>query len=437
VTRALALLLLSSLAAAQPSPSPLPDLSAERERKLREDDPPPPPPPPPSPSPAPVVVVAAPSGWARFLQLVQPDVAAIVDITGGYYSEIGRMRKSLDDPGDTGFKVQQLELAFQANVDRWFRADVFVTFPNLDSVVVDEAYASTTRLPGNLQVKAGIFRAQFGRQNTQHLHQQDFTRRPGVNTTFLGAGGLRAPGVELNFLVPKIPFQLLLGAAAFSVEAVPDNQPVAGFGGGARYDFTYMGYVRAAFQRGAVVVHPGVSFAYGNTSQGQSRPFQPGDDQCFSRVNIMTSTRTACDNFYNMLWGFDLYLQYKRSTGVLQSLTWQTEYFLRHIPELKVSGLVKPQAEGGFYTQLVAQLGQRWFLGLRGEMLGAPAGALIRPEYAAALAVTCQFSEFARLRLHGEVRIPERNDNNLRSYAVNGAVFLQLEAAIGSHGARH
>jgi len=87
-------------------------------------------------------------------------------------------------------------------VDPYFRADIFLTIPNLSGIEVEEAFLTTTHLPGNFQIKAGIFRAGLGRQNTQHLHLQDFTRRPAINPQFLGVDGLRAPGLEVNWLVP-------------------------------------------------------------------------------------------------------------------------------------------------------------------------------------------------------------------------------------------
>src|SRR5262249_23684514 len=149
-----------------------------------------------------------------------------------------------------------------------------------------------------------------------------------------------------------------------------------------------------------------------------------------TQLPINSPRRTACDNFYDLLYGADLYLKWKppNQARSYASIAWQTEYFLRQIPALKVNGVAHPQAEGGLYAQIVGQVARRWFVGVRGELLGIPSGAFVSREYAAAISLTCQFSEFARVRLYGEVRDPAHGP-------VNGAGFVQLEASIGAHGA--
>src|SRR5436190_1935828 len=141
-------------------------------------------------------------------------------------------------------------LAFSAIVDPYFKGEVYLTIPNLDGIEVEEAFATTTSLPWNLQVKAGSFRSAFGRQNGQHLHVQDFTRRPLINAAFLGADGLRGPGAQISWLAP-LPFYVTFYAEAFSIGA-PDQPesgtlppPVATFGGGEPHDLTYAGEVKA------------------------------------------------------------------------------------------------------------------------------------------------------------------------------------------------
>jgi hypothetical protein len=187
-------------------------------------------------------------------------------------------------------------------------------------------------------------------------------------------------------------------------------------------------------------LYPGFAIAYGNTSQSQTLNYVAASSpSCSTQLPLAGPIKTACDNFYDLLYAFDLYLKWKppNQSRSYASLAWQTEYFLRQIPELKTGGRVHPQAEGGLYTQIVAQFARRWFLGIRGEVIGAPYGAIVTPEYAGALSLTCQFSEFARLRLYGEMRVIGHRDASgaVSSYINTGAAFLQLEASIGAHGA--
>src|SRR3954468_9079025 len=182
---------------------------------------------------------------ARGAQSLNPDISAILDANAGYERR-GVAYRNGDDPDlhggpntrGAGFTAQEVELALSAIVDPYFRGDVFLTIPNLEGLEVEEAFATTTSLPANLQVKLGSFRSAFGRQNGQHLHVQDFTRRPLVNAAFLGEDGLRGPGGQVSWLTP-LPFYLVLYAEAFSIPAPDTAAPVSSFGGGSATDLTY------------------------------------------------------------------------------------------------------------------------------------------------------------------------------------------------------
>lgn len=375
-------------------------------------------------SPAPSAATPGPRGS----QSLNPDISAIVDFAAGWFSDGATTVKSGDDPQSTGFKVQEVELALQQVVDPYFRADLYLTIPNLAGIEVEEAFLTTTALPGNFQLKAGIFRAGLGRQNAQHLHLQDFSRRPALNAAFLGVDGLRAPGAEANWLVPGIPFYLLLSGAAFSVDPAEADQPLQTFGGGGSTELSYVGSARAFFPAGeSTSVFLGLNYAHGKTSQQ------------LSDVAVAPDGRSAYDGASANLYGADLYVKWKpvNQAETYASLAWQTEYFLRQLPNLMLAGTKSAQLEGGLYSQLVAQVQRRLFIGLRGEVLGLPQGDNVHREYAGALSLTWALSEFARVRAYGEVRDGRRflplapTPETHRS----GALFLQVEAAIGAHGA--
>jgi hypothetical protein len=211
------------------------------------------------------------------------------------------------------------------------------------------------------------------------------------------------------------------------VQPADPDSPLASFGGGQWYDFTYVGSLKTFIPASqSVSIYLGLNYARGKTSQHQTLhnaipglPTLPDGTQ----PKVASVVASAYDNFYDNLYGADLYVKWKppNVANTYASLAWQTEFFLRHIPTLD-------QLEGGGYTQLVAQLARRWYLGARGEILGLPAGNNVGREYAAAASLTWALSEFARARLYGEGRWPDPGTGRY-------AGFLQLEAAIGAHGA--
>jgi hypothetical protein len=322
-------------------------------------------------------------------------------------------------------------VAFSAIVDPYFRGDVFLTSPNLDGLEVEEAFATTTSLPHNLQVKAGSFRSAFGRQNGQHLHVQDFTRRPLINAAFLGEDGLRGPGAQVSWLSP-LPFYLVLYGEAFSLGA-PDvvagsAGPVASFGGGSPTDLTYALEAKYFVPAGEEwSVYGGLNFATG-VSPGFLDPtslpgFAPG-----------AGRRTQ-------LYGADLYLKWKppNVVGGYTSVAWQTEAFFRHMGE---GTGIESEWDGGLYSQVVVQLARNWFFGVRGDVLGIPTSSVLGPVQRAALSLTWQGSEFARVRAYVEGEHVGSGGGPFlptataaANHATSFATYLQLEYSIGAHGA--
>ena len=204
-------------------------------------------PPPPSASPPlPAATAEADAAAAQSVRppgssLLNPALSLILDGTFGYYgwhaddfAALG-LPPAGDDPSATteGFGLQELEIAATAAIDPYFDGAVFLTIPNLEGIEVEEAYLVTTSLPGNLQVKAGSFRSQVGRNNTQHLHLQNFTRRPLMTALLFGIDGFRGPGAQASVLLP-LPWFATLYGEAFSVGAPEASEPIATFGGGVR-----------------------------------------------------------------------------------------------------------------------------------------------------------------------------------------------------------
>ena len=381
-----------------------------------------------------------PTPLLRGTQSLNPDISAILDAEGGYqrrpllfFNGDDPLLRSEEGKKSAGFAVQEVELAVSAIVDPYFRGDVFLTIPNLEGLEVEEAFATSTSLPWNLQVKAGSFRSAFGRQNGQHLHMQDFTRRPLINAAFLGSDGLRGPGAQVSWLAP-LPFYVTLSAEAFTIGG-PEQPalgttlapPVATFGGGEPTDLTYAGEVKAFFPFGdAWSVYAGLSGATG-VSPGL---FQPTD----------TGVTAFGVNRRSYLAGADLYVKWKPPNVArgYTSVTWQSEAIWRHLDD----AMDLPGGwDGGLYSQVVIQVARRWFLGIRGDVLGIPASSSLGRTVRGSTSVTFQMSEFARVRWYLEaehvdswISVPGVSIPNVQ-LPDSVATFLQLEISIGAHGA--
>ena len=141
-----------------------------------------------------------------------------------------------DDPSAVkeGFGIQEIELAATAAIDPYLEGAIFLTIPNLEGLEVEEGYLVTTSLPANLQIKAGTFRSQVGRNNAQHLHQQNFTRRPLMTALLFGVPTASGGRACRRRCCCRCPGSRRCTREAFSIGPPEDPALVATFGGGAR-----------------------------------------------------------------------------------------------------------------------------------------------------------------------------------------------------------
>jgi hypothetical protein len=375
---------------------------------------------------------SAPQTLFRGSQSLNPDFSVILDGDFGYQRRAPQLLSG-DDPDlaavDThhalGFTVQEVELAFSAIVDPYFKGEVYLTIPNLRGIEVEEAFATTTSLPWNLQVKAGSFRSGFGRQNGQHLHVQDFTRRPLINAAFLGADGMRGPGVQVSWLAP-LPFFLTLAGEAFSLGSSPADQsgvlpqPVSSFGADSSTHPTLAAEAKAFFPLGETwSLSPGLSFASGKSS------------------GILLADGTGAGaGRATQLYGADVYLKWKPANVAqgYESLAFQAEAVLRR---LGAGDGIEGEWDGGGYAQIVAQFARRWFLGVRGDLVGVPVSSVLARTERIGASLTFQASEFSRVRAYLEAEHAGGTSPLLPQVRPEWApaAFLQLEYSIGAHGA--
>ncbi|MFY9551075.1 MAG: hypothetical protein WAU32_07995, partial [Thermoanaerobaculia bacterium] len=353
-----------------PTPTPVPSPAPSPE-------PPSPPAPPPMPGPS--------SGGAVNPTFFNPAIAVI----GNFLATAGR------NPVDNqpSFQSKESEISFQAVVDPYARADFFVSISNA-GVELEEGYVTFLHLPLDLLVKAGKFKAQFGKVNTLHLHVLPWADEPLPIVNLLGSEeGWADAGMSVAKLIelPGDTFSELTGQVfAGSVSGLFDAP--------SRSKVAWAGQYRVYRDLGDDH-NLEIGASYGRGFNG-----------------VTTETTTSLQNFH-------LVYRWKPLQGrPYRSFILRGEYF-RSLRQQ--SG--PTQIAAGYFVSGDYQLARRWFVGARYEWSGHSDDAT-RHDRGEALTITFWPSEFSQIR--GELR--------QRRYAggiMANEALLQIQYAIGAHGA--
>jgi hypothetical protein len=361
---------------------------------------------------------------------------ALMDVGGSTKSDPSQFLQLGDhDPIKNGFSLRNAEIAVDGAVDPYFKGFANVVFKldknNETSVELEEAFAQTISLAGNLQAKAGQFFANFGRTNPQHPHQWAFVDQPIVIGRAFGPDGLRNIGAQVSWLVPT-PFytEAFLGildgqggtAFGFRNPGEPDASGVDRFHGRATLD-------RTLHNPGDFVFVPRLASSFDLTDEqtvvaGVSGAFGPNDTGAGKRTEI---------------YGADVYWKWKpgNAHAGFPFVSWQTEFLYERFSagEDLLAGLPSETLrDWGFYSQLVWGFRERWVAGLRGEYADGNHGAfdsndVFRGERERVSPnLTFYPSEFSKIRL-------QYNYDHGALFGDAHSVWLQLEFLLGSHGA--
>ncbi|MEI6074232.1 MAG: hypothetical protein WCS94_01575 [Verrucomicrobiota bacterium] len=339
------------------------------------------------------------------------------------------------DPIKNGLSLRNAEIALDGAVDPYFKGFANIVLKldknNQTDIELEEAYAQSTSLPANLQVKAGQFFSAFGRQNAQHPHQWAFVDTPIIFTRAFGPDGLRNIGAQGSWLLPlPIYTELFLGAFdgqgstmfGFRYPGDPDMHGVNRFHG------------RETLNNGLrgpqdLVWTPRLASSFELTDQqtlvlGTSAAFGPNDTGANARTQIF---------------GLDLYWKWKAADAHegFPFVSWQTEGLYECFDAGADPGAALPAEllhDWGAYSQVLWGFKPRWVTGLRGEYANGNRGAygaadVYRGERTRVSPVLTFYpSEFSKIRLqynydHGEL------------FGNAHSVWLQLEFLLGAHGA--
>src|SRR5205807_5790231 len=138
-------------------------------------------------------------------KVLNPDIAVIGDFLGAAGNGAGRPTPSLE--------MHESEVAFQAILDPYARADFFISFGE-QGVNLEEGYLTFPALRGGFQLRVGKMRGAFGKVNTLHNHVLPWTDRPLVTQNLVaGEDGINDAGLALSRIFAG-PNQIFLEGTA-------------------------------------------------------------------------------------------------------------------------------------------------------------------------------------------------------------------------------
>ena len=363
---------------------------------------------------------------------------ALVDVGGSSMADPSAELELGDhDPIKNGFSLRNAEIAVDGAVDPYLKGFGNIVLKldknNDTEIELEEAYAQTESLPGNLQAKVGQFFAAFGRQNAQHPHQWAFVDQPIILTRTFGPEGLRSIAAQGSWLLPT-PFytELSLGildgqgdtSYSFRNPGEPDSAGVDRFDGRATFNRTLRGPMD-------LVYVPRLASSFDLTDQ---QTMVAGISAAVGPNDTGTQTRTE-------IYGADLYWKWKAPNAGegFPFVSWQTEGLYQRY-EAGADPTAGPPLPAeilrdyGFYSQVLYGFKPRWVAGLRGEYANGNHGEtdsvdVFRGQRTRISPVLTFYpSEFSKIRL-------QYNYDHGALFGDAHSVWLQMEFLLGAHGA--
>jgi len=191
-----------------------------------------------------VLLLCAATGAARAQTSSNPEISVIprllIFTDDGATLDQGKRKFSRPE-----FQFQEIEAVFAGYLNPYARADVVMALsgPDLEaaSLGLEEAYLTVLRgLPLDLNVRAGKYRAEFGKLNMMHPHQWPFITQPVVQARFFGEETLNDLGISASVILPtgdvysRLTVDLLRGLsipnAAGLEDTTDESQPYAASG---------------------------------------------------------------------------------------------------------------------------------------------------------------------------------------------------------------
>ena len=158
--------------------------------------------------------------------------AAVSSSKSDYISEPGSFSY-----GSNRFALREIEVSLNAPLDPFTRGKSFISFSG-EGVEIEEAYMEWLNLPMKMNLKVGLFNAEFGALNRYHDHALPQFDRPSVLVHTFGNAPLGGYGMSGNFLMHPMLFS---DASSLDLSVLTGGGDVS-FTSQGKYNLLYCGH---------------------------------------------------------------------------------------------------------------------------------------------------------------------------------------------------
>jgi hypothetical protein len=260
-----------------------------------------------------------------------------ISLGGDFFGAVSSSQHDLiSEPGDVsygnnGFYMREIEIGMVAPLDPFTRGKAFISVTK-QAISIEEAYMEWLNLPLKMNLKIGIFYAEFGLLNRYHDHALPQFDRPRALVNLFSNGGLEGTGFASSFMLPELIF-----ADASTLDITVVRGPATG------ENFSFADN----------------SFLY----IGQFKNFYDLNEDSFFEIRISGTTGRNPAEGTNRSYVGSLGFNYKwvpMGREKYRTFDWKTEFLFSYRDEN--TGSVKSK---GFYTSVQDKLNARWWLGGR------------------------------------------------------------------------
>ncbi|MFZ5515378.1 MAG: coiled-coil domain-containing protein [Candidatus Zhuqueibacterota bacterium] len=134
-----------------------------------------------------------------------------ISLGGDFFSAVSSSHAEfINEPseisyGNNRFALREVELSLIAPLDPFTRGKTHLSLSD-NGLSIEETYMEWLNLPANLNLKIGVFYAEFGILNRYHDHALPQFDRPKVLLTMFGTAPIGGMGFAGNFLLPTMLF---------------------------------------------------------------------------------------------------------------------------------------------------------------------------------------------------------------------------------------